>query len=97
MDNFDLRKYLVENKVTTNSKMMNEESALNFEKEAHQFPELVAKYGIQAVADALEAIYINAEDASEGAGVDANTLYLNQVDSFKEDPSSLVATVEDSL
>jgi predicted nucleic acid-binding protein len=24
MDNFDLRKYLVENKVTTNSKMMNE-------------------------------------------------------------------------
>ena len=25
MDNFDLKKYLVENKVTTNSKMLNEE------------------------------------------------------------------------
>jgi hypothetical protein len=27
MDNFDLRKYLVENKVTTNSRMMNENAA----------------------------------------------------------------------
>lgn len=27
MDNFNLKKYLVENKVTTNSKMMNEESS----------------------------------------------------------------------
>ena len=27
MDNFDLKKYLVENKVTTNSKMLNEEAA----------------------------------------------------------------------
>lgn len=27
MDNFDLRKYLVENKATTNSKMMNENEA----------------------------------------------------------------------
>jgi len=26
MDNFDLRKYLVENKVTTNSRMINEEN-----------------------------------------------------------------------
>lgn len=30
MDNFDLKKYLVENKVTTNSRMLNEDEGENF-------------------------------------------------------------------
>jgi hypothetical protein len=97
MDNFDLKKYLVENKVTTNSKMLTEESVMNFEEEAQQFPELVKKYGAQAVADALEAIHINAEDASRESGEDAHTLYLNQVDYLKEDPSELIDLIKDNL
>ncbi len=32
MDNFDLKKYLVENKVTTNSQMMNEEATMPKDK-----------------------------------------------------------------
>ena len=35
MDNFDLKKYLVENKVTTNSKMMNEASYISPEGDLH--------------------------------------------------------------
>jgi hypothetical protein len=97
MDNFDLKKYLVENKATTNSKMLNEESVMNFEEEAQQFPELVNEYGVQAVADALEAIHINAEDASRESGEDAHTLYLNQVDYLKQDPSGLITLIKDNL
>ena len=97
MDNFDLRKYLVENKVTTNSKMMKEQTTSDFRSETRQFPELVAKYGKRAVADALEAVHINAEDASEDSGEDAETLYLNQVDSFKEDPYDLVQIIKQNL
>jgi hypothetical protein len=39
MDNFDLKKYLVENKVTTNSRMMNEES-----QEVEASPEAIKTY-----------------------------------------------------
>ena len=42
MDNFDLKKYLVENKVTTNSRMMNE----YFEKETQDLAEAFAQAGI---------------------------------------------------
>ena len=42
MDNFDLKKYLVENKVTTNSKMMNE----YFEKETEDLSQAFAQAGI---------------------------------------------------
>jgi hypothetical protein len=97
MDNFNLKKYLVENKVTTNSKMMSEESVMNFEEEAQQFPELVNEYGVQAVANALEAIHINAEEASRESGENAHALYLNQIDYLKEDPSGLIDLIQDSL
>jgi ribosomal protein S9 len=42
MDNFDLKKYLVENKVTTNSQMMNE----YFEEETQDLGEAFAQAGI---------------------------------------------------
>jgi len=42
MDNFDLKKYLVENKVTTNSRMMSE----YFEKETQDLGEAFAQAGI---------------------------------------------------
>ena len=42
MDNFDLKKYLVENKVTTNSRMMNE----YFEKETQDLAEAFTQAGI---------------------------------------------------
>ena len=41
MDNFDLKKYLVENKVTTNSRMMNE----YFEEETQDLGEAIADVG----------------------------------------------------
>lgn len=49
MDNFDLKKYLIENKVTNNSKMVSENTAMN--------PEAIAK----KIADVLtgeEILYI---------------------------------------
>jgi hypothetical protein len=94
----DIEKYYVqENKTTTNTQMLNEESGMNFEEETQQFPELVNKYGVQAVADALEATHINAEDASRESGEDAHVLYLNRVDYLKEDPSGLIDLIEDNL
>jgi len=58
MDNFDLRKYLVENKATTNSRMLNEEEGNPSPEEAAKMatkiaPELEKNPKIQKVADAI--------------------------------------------
>jgi len=89
-----LRKYFM--KDTSSSRMMKEAEGLNFNQEAAQFPKLVRQYGEEAVAEALEAIYINAEDASEMSGEDAEDLYMNQVDSFKQDPTELIDIIKDN-
>jgi hypothetical protein len=57
----------------------------------------VQKYGEEAVAEALEAVHINAEDASEMSGEDAEDLYMNQVDYFKQDPTGLIDIIKDML
>ena len=59
MDNFDLKKYLVENKVTTNSKMLNETEPEDYliNSAASSFPQLIKKYGLEAVKTAFDVIY----------------------------------------
>jgi DNA-directed RNA polymerase subunit RPC12/RpoP len=91
MANFDLRKFLNENKLTRASKALNE---VNTRSEAEQdarifHKDLVDEYDFEKVADALEALYDNAEEG--GAG------YENIADQLKMDNSMLVDMIKDNL
>jgi len=88
---FDLRKFLNENKLTRASRALNEVDTRNeAEQDAKVFHEdLVDKYGFDAVANALEALYDNAEEG--GAG------YENIADHLKMDNSMLVDMIKDNL
>jgi hypothetical protein len=87
MDNFDLRKFLTEGKLY-------KENLVNTRSEAEQdaqifHKDLVVKYGFDNVADALEALYDNAEEG--GAS------YENIADLLKMDNSMLVDMIVDNL
>lgn len=87
MSNFDLKKFLAEGKLykenLADTRMEAEGDARIFHKD------LVTKYGFDAVADALEAAYDNAEEG----GMD----YENIADTFKMDNSILISMIEDTL
>ena len=94
MANFDLRKFLNENKLTRASKPLLKENLADTRMEAEGdarifHKDLVTKYGFDAVADALEAAYDNAEEGGMG--------YENIADTFKMDNSMLIDMIEDSL
>ena len=55
MDNFDLRKYLVENKVTTNSRMVNEEDYRTFEEGSGFYEGTVGQTKIYSMEDSSVA------------------------------------------
>jgi hypothetical protein len=87
MNNFDLIKFLAEGKLY-------KENLVNTRSEAEQdaqifHKDLVVKYGFDNVADALEALYDNAEEG--GAG------YENISDLLKMDNSMLIDMVVDNL
>jgi hypothetical protein len=92
MDNFDLKKFMVENRLTTISRLVNEDASAggaepNFQQEAERFPELVAKYGEAKVANALEALYDNARDAVKaGHATSVEDAYENSLEMLKQDP-----------
>lgn len=87
MSNFDLRKFLAESKLheenLADTRMEAEGDARIFHKD------LVTKYGFDAVADALEAAYDNAEEGGMG--------YENIADTLKMDNSILIDMIEDTL
>jgi hypothetical protein len=88
---FDLRKFLNENKLTRAGRVLNE---VNTRSEAEQdarifHKDLVDEYDFEKVADALEALYDNAEEG--GAG------YENIADQLKMDNSMLVGMIKDNL
>jgi hypothetical protein len=87
MSNFDLKKFLAEGKLykenLADTRMEAERNARIFHKD------LVTKYGFDAVADALEAAFDNAEEGGMG--------YENIADTFKMDNSILIDMIEDTL
>ena len=87
MDNFDLRKFLAEGKLYKENLMDTRSEAEQDAKIFHK--DLVVKYGFDNVADALEALYDNAEEG--GAG------YENIADLLKMDNSMLVDMIVDNL
>lgn len=76
MDNFDLKKYLVENKVTTNSKMMNEAAekpTIKILKDLYYFDKLDS---LGAKADVDEKYHDKAELIfKKGTAVEDDTDY----------------------
>lgn len=105
MDNFDLKKYLVENKVTTNSRMLveNEDTSIA-EQSATQFPDFVEKYGLKAVATALDVVYENTWyntkeegrfDSDEDIDRVAEKKFMDAVQDFKKNPASLEDMIEE--
>jgi hypothetical protein len=87
MNNFNLIKFLAEGKLY-------KENLVNTRSEAEQdarifHKDLIVKYGFDNVADALEALYDNAEEG--GAG------YENIADLLKMDNSMLIDMVVDNL
>jgi hypothetical protein len=80
MNNFDLRKFLAEGKLYKKNLVNTRSEAEQDAKVFHE--DLVDKYGFDAVANALEALYDNAEEG--GAG------YENIADLLKMDNSMLV-------
>jgi hypothetical protein len=87
MDNFDLRKFLAEGKLYKENLMGTRSEA---EQDAQIFhKDLVVKYGFDNVADALEALYDNAEEG--GAS------YENIADLLKMDNSMLTDMITSNL
>lgn len=90
MDSFNLKKFLVENKLTASSRLLNEEAEPDFKQEAKRFSELVAKHGEAAVTDALEGLYDNARDAVEaGHATSIEDAYKNSLEMLEQDPRIL--------
>lgn len=87
MDNFDLRKFLAEGKLYKENLIDTRSEAEQDAKIFHK--DLVVKYGFDNVADALEALYDNAEEG--GAG------YENIADLLKMDNSMLIDMIVDNL
>lgn len=79
-DNFDLKKYLVENKVTTNSKMLNE----YFEKESDSLEQAFQKAGID-MSKPITTVKISGHTSSPGYETD---------DSMQVDPKSFLKKLE---
>ena len=87
MNNFDLRKFLAEGKLYKENLMDTRSEAEQDAKIFHK--DLIVKYGFDNVADALEALYDNAEEG--GAG------YENIADLLKMDNSMLIDMIVDNL
>ena len=106
MDNFDLKKYLVENKVTANSKMLNETELEDYliNSAASSFPQLIEKYGIEAVKTAFDVIYENSFGyayENQASGMEAHEYaeeeILQRVEDFKKHPVDLENLINDLL
>ena len=107
-DNFDLKKYLIENKATTNSRMLSEdwtepEGGL-IDSAAKSFPQLIKKYGLEAVKVAFDIIYENTYGYAienradeEKAEKYAEEEILEKVEDFKKDPTDLENLIIDTL
>jgi hypothetical protein len=94
MDNFDLKKYLVENKVTTNSKMMNEEvDSLEIADRLSSLPDFTQEYfaqnGLGEYVDSLDEPGV-AFDILDKLGKD-------KIPTYKEIPSGQDQGVENYL
>jgi hypothetical protein len=86
MDNFDLKKYLIENKVTTNSKMLNEAAdpslqVVDFEEQDRYGEKLMVR-----TADGKDELYMftSAEDDLDyHASSDGGVAYMTYVNADK--------------
>jgi hypothetical protein len=107
MDNFDLKKYLVENKVTTNSQMVNKETGPEeylINSAASSFPQLIKKYGLEAVKTAFDVIYENTFGyayENQASAIEAHEYaekeILQRVKDFKKHPADLENLITDLL
>ena len=88
-DNFNASKWLVENKITTQSRLdENNNQKPDFSSDAkNNFPELVKKYGTQVV-DALENSYENFIDMYSSP-VKVNIKYRKSIENYKNNPKDL--------